>query len=279
MRVNQNKGGNQGRDKSCVDYVRSYVRGFITVYITWFLGVDAEDGFWTTYFKPLERLWTINRAQRDISLMRSEGLVMEDRLRLTEEGWECMEDAIARFLKGEFNGVRIIREYPTAVLVAPGFALEHGIDLVDIENELYHHYEKLRAQVLDRLRESGELSRYHYDPTFMEVDIHSIVYAILGEPELRDRLSARLFQIRYRVIDFVKATLVRKSPYPCGCMCNGSHSNFPMPTHSRWLIPLIPYLINMGYSWQPARNNWFRFCTSLEHFNRPCYCLDSIGAY
>jgi len=268
---------NQSRDKTCADYVRSYVRGFITVYTAWFLGVDVEDGFWTTYFKPLERLWSINRAQKDISLMRGEGLVDKDRLRLTEEGWECMEEAIAKFLKGEFNGINIIKEYPETVLVAPGFALEHGIDLVDIENELYHRYEKLRTQVLDRLRESGKLS--HYDPTYMEVDIHSIVYAILGEPELRDRLSVRLFQIRYRVIDFVKTALVQKSPYPCGCMCNGSHSNFPMPTHSRWLIPLIPYLINMEYSWQPARNNWFRFCTSPEHFNRPCYCLDRIGAF
>ncbi len=74
--------------------MRSYGRGFITVYMAWFLGVDVEDGFWTTYFKPLERLWTENRARKDISLMRGEGLVMEDRLRFTEEGWRCMEEAI-----------------------------------------------------------------------------------------------------------------------------------------------------------------------------------------
>jgi hypothetical protein len=245
----------QGRkEKSCVDYARSYVRGFITVYIAWFLGVDAEGGFWTTYFKPLERLWTINRAQKDISLMRSEGLVVEDRLRFTEEGWQCMEEAIARFLKGEFNGISITREYPMTVLVAPAFALEHGIDLVVVEDEFRRYYEKLRAQGLD------------FDFSL----IWSSIYDVLGVPELRDRLSTRLFQIRYRVIDFINAALVRKSPLTCVCICNGGGN--PLPIHSRWLIPLIPYLINMGYLWQPY-NYLLEFCTAPVGPNVDCYYI------
>ena len=247
-RVNQG-----GEDKSCVDYARSYVRGFITVYMAWFLGVDAEDGFWTTYFKPLERLWTINRAQKDISLMRGEGLVDKDRLRFTEEGWRCVEEVIARFLRGEFNGVRVIREYPMTVLVAPAFALEYGIDLVVVEDELRHYYyEKLRAQGL-----------FSFDTVL------SFIYDVLGVPELRDRLSTRLFQIRYRVIEFVKAALVRGSPYTCGCLFNGGG---PMPIHSRWLIPLIPYLINMGYLWQPY-NYLLEFCTAPVGPNVDCYYI------
>jgi hypothetical protein len=238
---------------SCVDYARSFVRGFITVYMAWFLGVDAEDGFWTTYFKPLERLWTMNRAQKDVSLMRGEGLVDKDRLRFTEEGWGCVEEAIARFLKGEFNGVRIIREYPMTVLVAPAFALEYGIDLVVVEDELRRYYEKLYAQ-------GG--------PGFGFV--LGIIYDVLGKPELRDRLSTRLFQIRYRVIGFVEAALVRGSPYPCCCLSNGGGD--PMPIHSRWLVPLIPYLINMGYSWQPS-NYWLRLCTSPVGPNVDCYYI------
>jgi hypothetical protein len=248
----------QGKEKSCVDYARSYVRGFITVYMAWFLGVDAEDGFWTTYFKPLERLWTINRAQKDISLMRGEGLVDKDRLRLTEKGWGCMEEAIARFLKGEFNGISIIKEYPVAVLVAPAFALEYGVDLVVVEDELRRRYERLRAQGLD------------FVPNF---DLGwGIIYDVLGKPELRDRLSTRLFQIRYRVIDFVNAALVRRSPYPCVCVCDGGGGD-PTPFHSRWLVPLIPYLINMGYLWQPG-NYWFKLCTSpVDSPNVDCYYI------
>jgi hypothetical protein len=241
-----------GEDKSCVDYARSYVRGFITVYTAWFLGVDAEDGFWTTYFKPLERFWTINRAQKDISLMRGEGLVDKDRLRFTEEGWQCMEEAIARFLKGEFNGVRVIREYPETALVAPAFALEYGVDLVLVEDELRRYYE--RAQGL-----------FSFDTVL------SFIYDVLGKPELRDRLSTRLFQIRYRIINFVNTALVRGSPYPCVCVCDGGGD--PIPIHSRWLVPLIPYLINMGYSWQPARNYWLRLCTSPVSPNVDCYYI------
>jgi hypothetical protein len=223
----------QGRkEKSCVDYARSYVRGFITVYIAWFLGVDAEDGFWTTYFKPLERF--------------------------TEEGWGCVEEAIARFLKGEFNGISIIKEYPVAVLVAPAFALEYGIDLVVVEDELRRRYERLRAQGFD------------FIPNFDLV--WGIIYDVLGKPELRDRLSTRLFQIRYRVIDFVNAALVRRSPYPCVCVCDGGGGD-PTPFHSRWLVPLIPYLINMGYLWQPG-NYWFKLCTSpVDSPNVDCYYI------
>jgi hypothetical protein len=247
------KRANQGKeDKTCADYVRSYVRGFITVYTAWFLGVDAEDGFWTTYFKPLERLWTINRAQKDVSLMRGEGLVMEDRLRFTEEGWGCVEEAFARFLRGEFNGVRIIKEYPMVILVAPAFALEYGIDLVVVEDELRHYYyEKLRG---------GGSSVYSY----------SDIYYVLGVPELRDRLNTRLFQIRYRVIEFVKAALVRKSPLTCVCICDGGGN--PLPIHSRWLIPLIPYLTNMGYLWQPY-NYLLEFCTTPVGPNADCYYI------
>ena len=222
------KRANQGRDKSCIDYVRSYVRGFITVYIAWFLGVDAEDGFWATYFKPLERLWTINRAQRDISLMRNEGLVDKDRLRLTEGGWQCMEEAIARFLKGEFNGISIIKEYPETALVAPGFAYEHGIDLLDIANTI--------------ARELVERSEERHTPLdTMSQGVLDFINDLLEVPEVEDYKDPSIVRARVNIGNIVRARIKGIVDYQdyVGLVIKAKPS--------RWLIPIIPYLINLGY--------------------------------
>ncbi len=226
-RANQNKGSNQGKeDKTCADYVRSYVRGFITVYIAWFLGVDVEDGFWTTYFKPLERLWTINRAQKDVSLMRGEGLVVEDRLRFTEEGWGCVEEAIARFLKGEFNGISIVKEYPVTALVAPGFAYEHGIDLLDIANTIVkavkESYTKLNIPANDVYP-----SRVLY-----------FIDSVLGMPEVEDYKDPSIIKARVSTGNIVRAHIKGTQDY-----IEPEIKAKP----SRWLMPVIPYLINLGY--------------------------------
>jgi hypothetical protein len=216
--------------KTCIDYARSYVRGFITVYIAWFLGLDVEDGFWTTYFKPLERFWSIKRAQKDISVMRQctcrskksrkkcNCLVDENKLRLTERGWACMEDALVEFLKHEFNGVSIVKEYPQVVLVAPGFAYENGIDILNaVENyrNKYGHVtdEELKPDpilMVKKLSEVSELNRN--DPKFM-----------------RTRIA----------IGYAARALVNKRKY--------SDEVETLP--SRWLIPIIPYLINMGFKY------------------------------
>jgi uncharacterized protein YecA (UPF0149 family) len=227
-RANQNKGSNQGKDKSCADYVKSYVRGFITVYIAWLLGVDAEDGFWTTYFKPLERLWTINRAQKDISLMRGEGLVDKDRLRLTEEGWGCMEEAIARFLKGNFGehqNINIIKEYPVTTLVAPGFAHEYGIDMLDAVEPIKEEVKKYNKEMN---KDAVIIHRGKPDPV-------SIIKELSGIKELEYR-DPRFMRVRIAVGTAIRA-LVKGENY--------SDEVETLP--SRWLIPIVPYLINTGF--------------------------------
>jgi hypothetical protein len=232
------KRANQGKEeKSCADYARSYVRGFITVYIAWFLGVDAEDGFWTTYFKPLERLWTINRAQKDISLMRGEGLVDKDRLRFTEKGWGCMEEAIVRFLKGEFGeyqSINIIKEYPETVLVAPGFAYEHGVDILDvisvrtIVNRSGKMFEVI--YLVNTNNERGEVSR--------EVSPFRSYRFLMELLKLREvGVNDPLFMVmRVSIGLLVRAAIADRE--------------FVAPVDgapSRWLIPLIPYLANLGF--------------------------------
>jgi len=191
--------------EECVDYARGFVRGFITVYIAWFLGLDVENGFWSDYFWPLERLWSINRAQKDVSIMRSKGLVDVNRLRFTERGWGCMEHALVEFLKHEFNGVNIVKEYPQVVLIAPGFTYENGIDVLDIKP-----IEKVDEYIfmIKNLSEVGELNRN--DPKFMRIRI-AIGYAV------RALVNKRNY---YDIVETLP---------------------------SRWLTPIIPYLINMGF--------------------------------
>ena len=228
--TNQSKGSNQGREeKPCADYVKSYVRGFITVYIAWFLGVDAEDGFWTTYFKPLERLWTINRAQKDISLMRDEGLVAEDRLRLTEKGWGCMKDAIARFLKGDFGeyqNVNIIKEYPVTALVAPGFAYEHGIDLLDIANAIVRAVKERYAKL-----------NLYADDVYPSRVFH-FIDGVLGIPEVEDYKDPSIIKMRVSTGNIVRAHIKGAQDYIEPVI---------KAKPSKWLMPVIPYLINLGY--------------------------------
>jgi len=240
---------NQGKDKSCIDYVRSYVRGFITVYTAWFLGVDVEDDFWTTYFKPLERLWTINRAQKDISLMRGEGLVMEDRLRLTEEGWKCMEEAIAKFLKGKFGehqSISIVKEYPVTALVAPGFAYDHGIDLLDMA-EL-----KREGRVVVKTNEEGAV----------DFQVIKRRHCIIGHTKVKDKVvrSTECAVDDFEVLltklldmpeldknqDFMKVRVALG--LLVGSALRNREFNMSMEARpSKWLIPIIPYLVNMGF--------------------------------
>ena len=219
------KNVNQGKEKSCADYARSFVRGFITVYMAWFLGVDAEGGFWSTYFKPLERLWTINRAQRDISLMRGEGLVDKDRLRFTEKGWKCMEEAIVRFLKGDFGeyqNISIVKEYPETVLVAPGFAYEHGIDVLDVVEPINEEVGKYEKEVG---RDPCHRKPY---PVSVIKKLSSIEELGYGDP--------RFMRVRIAVGTVIGALVKGK---------NYSDDVEALP--SRWLIPIVPYLINAGF--------------------------------
>jgi hypothetical protein len=237
------KNVNQGKEKSCADYARSYVRGFITVYIAWFLGVDVEDGFWTTYFKPLERLWTINRAQRDISLMRSEGLVMKDRLRLTEDGWGCMEDVIVRFLKGEFGeyqSINIIKEYPETVLVAPGFAYEHGVDILDVisvrniadqpsnmfETIYFINMNKGR-RVLREIFKKISVDTYKFLVELL-IGFLKIREVDLNDPLFMTMRASIGLLVRAAIADREFKTTIDGAP-------------------SRWLVPIIPYLANLGF--------------------------------
>jgi hypothetical protein len=236
-RVNQSKGSNQGKDKSCADYVKSYVRGFITVYIAWFLGVDVEDGFWTTYFKPLERLWTINRAQRDISLMRGEGLVDKDRLRFTEKGWKCMEEAIAKFLKGDFGeyqNISIARTYPAAILVAPGFAYENGVDVLDvisvrnIANWPSNMFETI--YFININKERREVSREVSVDTYrFLMELLKLKEVGLNEPVFMAVRTSIGLLVRAAIADREFITTIGGAP-------------------SRWLVPIIPYLANLGFA-------------------------------
>ena len=237
-RVNQNKGSNQGKDKSCADYVKSYVRGFITVYIAWFLGVDVEDGFWTTYFKPLQGLWSKNRAERDISLMRRrEGLVDKDRLRLTKKGWGCMEDAIAKFLKGDFGeyqNVNITKKYPTAVLAAPGFAYVHGVDILDvisvrnIENWPENMFEVVYLININKERREV-LREVSVDTYRFFMELLKLKEVGLNDPLFMAMRTSIGLVVRAAIADREFITTVDGGP-------------------SRWLVPIIPYLANLGFA-------------------------------
>jgi len=231
------KNVNQGKEKACSGYVKSYVRGFITVYIAWFLGVDVEDGFWTTYFKPLERLWTINRAQRDTSLMRREGLVMEDRLRFKEKGWGCMEEAIVRFLKGEFGeyqNVNVTKTYPATILVAPGFAYEHGVDILDvisvrnIANWPSNMFETI--YFINMNKERREVSRE------VSVDTYRFLMELLKLKEVG--LNELVFMAMRTSIGLLVKSAIADREFVS--TIDGAPS--------RWLVPIIPYLANLGFA-------------------------------
>jgi len=229
--------------KTCVDYARSYVRGFITVYIAWFLGLDAEDGFWSDYFWPLEGLWSIKRAQKDISIMRQcdcgneksgkkcNCLVDGNRLRLTDEGWGCMEHALVEFLRHEFNGVNIVEEYPQVVLIAPGFAYENGIDVLDAIMPIKEEVEKYNKE---KSADSSILGPgLKPDPILMVKELSEV-----GE---LDRNDPKFMRTRIAV-GFAARALVNKRKYP-----DNLDKVETLP--SRWLIPIIPYLINMGFKY------------------------------
>jgi hypothetical protein len=226
-------GGKASGAEDCVEYARSYVRGFITTYMAWFLGLDAEDGFWSDYFWPLERLWTVNRAQKDISIMRGKGLIDVNRLRFTEGGWGCMEHALVEFLRHEFNGVNIVKEYPQVALVAPGFVYENGVDLLDVANALTAEpaaKEKLlsNSSVLQFLMKAVEAPEVSYNsPGFMKIRIFtgSFVRSFMNLRAGRNPDAAYGVTLKY--------------------------------TPSRWLTPVIPYLINMGLEWHP----YLSFCS------------------
>ncbi len=235
--------------EECVEYARSYVRGFITAYMAWFLGLDAEDGFWSDYFWPLERLWTVNRAQKDISIMRGKGLVDVNRLRFTERGWGCMEHALVEFLRHEFNGVNIVKEYPQVALAAPGFVYEHGIDLFDIANTIAAESAAKEIQlfslnVLQFLMNAVEAPEVSYNsPGFMKIRIFTGNFV----KYFMNLRAGRNFDAAY-------AVTLRYTP-------------------SRWLTPVIPYLINMGLEWAP----YLRFCGPHPHKQDvfTCVILDS----
>ena len=240
-------GGRGSGAEDCIEYARGYVRGFITAYMAWFLGLDAEDGFWSDYFWPLERLWSINRAQKDVSIMRSKGLVDVNRLRLTDKGWGCMEHALVEFLRHEFNGVSIVKEYPQVALVAPGFVYEHGVDLLDVVNTL-------KAKV------KGGLSR--------EVVLRFIMNAVKA-PEVSYN-SPSFMKIRISIGNYVRSFMKSRVNAPSTIE---EAKNIPDPLRvvglkympSRWLTPVIPYLVNMGLTvWNP----FLRFCGSHPYYSK-----------
>ena len=239
--------------KTCVDYARSYVRGFITVYIAWFLGLEAEDGFWSNYFWPLERLWSINRAQKDVSIMRKKGLVDGNKLRFTDEGWGCMEDALVELLRHEFKGVNIVEEYPQVVLIAPGFAYENGIDVLDAIMPIKEEVEKYNKEKSAGSPILGPGLKP--DPILMVKELSEVSELNRNDPKF----------MRIRIdIGYAARALVNKRKYP-----DNSDKVETLP--SRWLIPIIPYLINMGFKldweWQNASERELTLTLTAENIH------------
>jgi len=254
-RVTRDGRGSGAED--CVDYARSYVRGFITTYMAWFLGLDAEDGFWSDYFWPLERLWSINRAQKDVSIMRGKGLIDVNRLRFTERGWGCMEHALVEFLRREFNGVNIVKEYPQVALAAPGFVYEHGVDLLDVANALTAEPAAKEIQLTN---------------SFMLLFLMDAVEA----PEAGYN-SLSFMKIRILTGSFVKYFMNLRAGRNPDETFTETFTVTLRYTPSRWLIPVIPYLINMGFEWHP----YLRFCGPHPHKQDvfTCVILDSGREY
>jgi len=238
-------GGKASGAEDCVEYARSYVRGFITTYMAWFLGIDAEDGFWSDYFWPLERLWTVNRAQKDVSIMRGKGLVDVNRLRLTERGWGCMEHALVEFLRHEFNGVSIVKEYPQVALAAPGFVYEHGVDLFDVANALTAEPAAKEIQLF-----SGSVLQF--------------IMNAVEAPEAGYN-SPGFMKIRIFTGNFVKYFMNLRA----GRNFDAAYTVTLKYTPSRWLTPVIPYLINMGLEWHP----YLHFCAPHPHKQDVFICV------
>ena len=245
-------GGKASGAEDCVEYARGYVRGFITVYMAWFLGIDAEDGFWSDYFWPLERLWSINRAQKDVSIMRGKGLIDVNRLRFTERGWGCMEHALVEFLRHEFNGVSIVKEYPQVALVAPGFVYEHGVDLLDVVNAL-----KAKAKEI------------HAKEGFNREVVLQFIMDAVETPEVSYN-SPSFMKIRVSIGNYVRSFMKSRVNAPSTIE---EAKNMPSPLTvvelrympSRWLIPVIPYLVNMGLTtWNP----FLSFCGSHPYYSK-----------
>jgi hypothetical protein len=170
-------------------------------------------------------------------MRRREGLVMEDRLRLTEEGWQCMEEAIVRFLKGDFGeyqNVNITKEYPTAVLVAPGFAYEHGVDILDvisvrnIANWPSNMFETI--YFINMNKERREVSREVSVDTYrFLMELLKLKEAGLNEPVFMTmRVSIGLL-VKAAIADKEFITTIDGAP-------------------SRWLVPIISYLANLGFA-------------------------------
>jgi len=245
-------GGKASGAEDCVEYARSYVRGFITTYMAWFLGLDAEDGFWSDYFWPLERLWSINRAQKDVSIMRGKGLVDVNRLRLTERGWGCMEHALVEFLRHEFNGVNIVKEYPQVALAAPGFVYEYGVDLLDVANAL-----------------EAKAKEIHAKEGFNRKDVLQFIMNAVEAPEVSYN-SPGFMKIRVSIGNYVRSFMKSRVNAPSTIE---EAKNIPDPltvvelryTPSRWLTPVIPYLVNMGLTtWRPR----LRFCGLHPYYSK-----------
>jgi hypothetical protein len=245
-------GGRGSGVEDCVEYARGFVRGFITAYMAWFLGLDAEDGFWSDYFWPLERLWSINRAQKDVSIMRSKGLIDVNRLRFTERGWGCMEHALVEFLRREFNGVNIVKEYPQVALIAPGFVYEYGVDLLDVANAL-----------------EAKAKEIHAKEGFNRKDVLQFIMNAVEAPEVSYN-SPSFMKIRVSIGNYVRSFMKSRVNIPSTIE---EARNMPSPlimvglkyTPSRWLTPVIPYLVNMGLTtWNP----FLRFCGLHPYYSK-----------
>jgi len=226
-------------DKLCIDHPLECVRGAITVYLAWFLGIDKDATFKQDYYSPLDRLWSRDRVHVDLTYLRKERLIIEkdERYEFTKEGWAFFERALPYFVLGEFgrnkeSKVKIINEYPEIALVAPGFVQKIGVDLRSVVHSLItklNYNLPLAYQAADG---TEYLTTFPGNPWEF---IHNTLLSWVGVPEV-ERDAPEFEKVRTGIRGLIQSVI--------------EHTYYRAVVDtkpSRWLIPIIPYLINMGF--------------------------------
>jgi hypothetical protein len=229
-------------DKLCIDHPLECVRGAITVYLAWFLGIDKSTIFKHEYYAPLDRLWSRDRVHVDLTHLRKGKLIIEKdgQYEFTKDGWAFLEKALPYFVLGEFgrneeSKMKMINKHPEIALVAPGFIQKIGVDLRSVVSSLimkYHILEYRIPLMYQAPSGTGFLAAFYTNPWEF---IYNVLLSWVGVPEV-ERDAPEFERVRAGIRGLVQSVI--------------EHTYFSAVVDakpSRWLIPIIPYLINMGF--------------------------------
>jgi len=226
-------------DISCMQHPRECVRGAITVYLAWFLGINKDTVFKRDYYSSLDRLWSRTRVHVDLTYLRKERLIVEkdERYEFTKDGWAFFERALPYFVLGEFgrnkeSSVKIINAYPEIALVAPGFMQKIGVDLRSVVHSLMTKLNYNLPLIYQAPNGARYLTTFPGNPWEF---IYNVLLSWVGVPEV-ERDAPEFEKVRTGIRGLIQSVI--------------EHTYFSAVVDtkpSRWLIPIIPYLINIGF--------------------------------